>query len=63
MLFNVYTLCNSRTSKGLVYLTCFFFLFLQVSVNDMDWTCPTAIVVGNEKRYLIAFLCLQVVYE
>lgn len=24
---------------------------VQVSVYDVDWSCPTAIVVGNERRY------------
>ncbi|XP_050145512.1 uncharacterized protein LOC126621151 isoform X2 [Malus sylvestris] len=33
-----------------MYLSYSSILYFKVSKYDMDWSCPTAIVVGNENR-------------
>ncbi|XP_068303827.1 uncharacterized protein [Pyrus communis] len=49
LLYNLFAL--KRCSTGLIssmYLSYSSILFFNVSIYDMNWCCPTAIVVGNE---------------
>lgn len=34
-------------------------MLFKVSIYDMDWSYPTAIVVGNENRYIYLFLFID----